>query len=272
MAERRPAVAGMFYTADPGRLRREVESYLSAAGPVSDEGVTGIVSPHAGYVYSGRIAGAAFASAPADIQTVLVVAPCHRFPVAGASVYGGEAYRTPLGAARVNRTIVARLAELGFGYEPRAHSMEHAEEVQIPFVQVRWPFAMIVPILQGSVSASFSRSLASSLVTACEGQGRMLFVASSDLSHYHPIEAAKQLDGRFGEAFATGDPSAIEGLLTRGRAEACGAGPVMTLLAWAAESGPFEAGITAYDTSAAASGDESAVVGYMAGCTRRLAS
>ena len=83
---RRPAVAGMFYPSDRISLRKVVDSYISDSGMEPEEGVTGIVSPHAGYVYSGAVAGAAFARAPQDIDTVVLVAPPHRYPVRGASV------------------------------------------------------------------------------------------------------------------------------------------------------------------------------------------
>jgi AmmeMemoRadiSam system protein B len=267
MSERRPAVAGMFYPKDPDLLRREIEGYLSESRRAPDQGISGIVSPHAGYVYSGRTAGAAFASAPDGIRTVIIVAPCHRYPVEGASVYLGEGYRTPLGLAEIAPAMVRRLVEAGFGFEPRAHALEHAEEVQIPFVQVRWPGARIVPIVQGRADAGFCSRLASAIRAAAGDEDGLLFVASSDLSHYHPIEEASEMDSVFMKAFETGDPLEVEKVLSSGRAEACGGGPVMTLLSWASLGGHHGAGVISYDTSATASGDRSAVVGYMAGCT-----
>jgi len=267
---RKAAVSGMFYSSDPVELRSGIEQLIEESGRVPDASVTGIVSPHAGYVYSGRTAAAAFASSPAAVQTVVVIAPCHRFPVTGASVFAGEGYETPIGVARVNSLIVNSLQRMGFGYEPGAHAWEHAEEVQVPFIQVRWPDARIVPIVQGAVSSSFSTRLASAIAESASLEEGVFVVASSDLSHYHPLETAREMDNRFIEAFLSGRAVEIESLVRRGAAEACGAGPVMTLLDWAAQSGAFEPSLVAYDTSASASGDSSAVVGYMAGVTRSL--
>lgn len=267
---RKAAVSGMFYSSDPAELRRNIEQFIEGSGRSPDAAVTGIVSPHAGYVYSGRTAGAAFASSPADVRTVVVISPCHRFPVTGASVFAGEGYETPLGVARVNPVLVNSLQRMGFGYEPGAHAWEHAEEVQIPFIQVRWPEARIVPIVQGAASSAFSSRLASALAESASLEDGVFVVASSDLSHYHPIETAREMDQRFIDAFLSGRAGSIEDLVRRGAAEACGAGPVMTLLEWASLSGVFEPSLIAYDTSASASGDGSAVVGYMAGVIRSL--
>jgi len=259
----------MFYPGDARGLLRMVGDFLSTSGRSPDASVTGLVCPHAGYVYSGRTAGAAFASAPDQVRTVVIVAPCHRYPVRGASVYGGEAYLTPLGRMPVNREIADRLAAAGHRYEPRAHELEHAEEVQVPFVQVRWPGARIVPVVQGYSDGRSAAALASDLRAALADEEDVLLVASSDLSHYHDIETARLMDAGFQEAFESGDPARLERVLSSGSSEACGGGPVLTLLNWAALGGPFAAERIAYDTSATASGDSSAVVGYFAGCTRR---
>jgi len=269
MAERRPAVAGMFYPKDPGALRRDVEGFLSGSGGSPDPAVIGIVSPHAGYVYSGRTAGAAFACAPEAIRTVIILAPAHRWPVRGASVYSGSGYLTPLGLAGISRGVVDRLRQSGHSFEPAAHATEHAEEVQVPFVQVRWPGACIVPIVQGDSSLGFSRRLASDIRKACEEEEGVFLVASSDLSHYHDLMQARDMDSRFLKAFESGDPSAVEHVLSSGAAEACGGGPVITLLEWARAGGAFATRIVAYDTSATATGDSGSVVGYMAGCIKR---
>lgn len=262
-------MAGMFYPGDPGVLRRDVEGFLSGSGGSPDPAVIGIVSPHAGYVYSGRTAGAAFACAPRAIHTVVILAPAHRRPVRGASIYAGSGYLTPLGLAGISTGVVDRLRQSGHSFEPAAHAAEHAEEVQIPFVQVRWPDACIVPILQGDSSLGFSRRLASDIRKACEGEEGVFLVASSDLSHYHDLTQARDMDSRFLKAFESGDPSALEHVLSSGAAEACGGGPVITLLEWARAGGAFATRILAYDTSATATGDSGSVVGYMAGCIMR---
>ncbi len=263
-AVRRPAVAGAFYPGDPSGLRRAVEQYLGSSGESSDPAVTGIVTPHAGYVYSGPVAGAAFASAPEEVDRVLVLAAPHRFPVAGASVYDGGGIQTPLGVARVDRELVERLMGRGIGFEPTAHASEHSAEVQLPFVQVRWPEAEVCVVLQGTTGEGFSGRLAEILADLFPpGEGRLL-VVSTDLSHYHSLEQAEVLDGAVMEAFETGEPERLSGVLSTGRGEACGGGPLLTSMYYGSSAGCGFRKV-AWDTSATASGDRSAVVGYMAG-------
>jgi hypothetical protein len=262
---REPVVAGMFYPDDPGELRRTVAGYIEESGEEPDDAVRGIVSPHAGYVYSGPVAGAAFAAAGDDVRRVVIIAPSHRYPVYGSSVLDARGFRTPLGVADIDRETVSALLESGFSFEPRAHSSEHSTEVQIPFVQVRWPKAQVVVIIQGEVSSEHSHRLAGALADLIDDGGDTLMVASSDMSHYHPVDQAKELDRRVADAFLSADPERLVSVLRKGSGEACGAGPILTLLSWARRMGYTGTRELAYDTSATASGDRSAVVGYFAG-------
>lgn len=262
---RAPAVAGMFYPAGRDSLMSMVRSFLKDSGRTPDSGISGIVSPHAGYVYSGAVAGAAFASAPPDVGSVVIIAPPHRYPVRGASVYGGEGYKTPLGTAPVSSRITSRLLDAGLGFQPEAHASEHSAEVQVPFVQVRWPDAEIAVILQGTTSSDFSSRLAGAVSNAIEGDERALVVASSDLSHYHPLHEAGRKDRKVIEAFLTGDPARLDEAVTGG-GEACGAGPMLTLMHFARLRGHIRFEEIMWRTSADASGDTSSVVGYFAGC------
>jgi hypothetical protein len=261
---REPVVAGMFYPGDPEELRTAVRGYIEGSGEAADPSVRGIVSPHAGYVYSGAVAGAAFAAAPDGVRRVVILAPSHRYPVYGSSVLDAEGFRTPLGVAGIDRGVVEALLDSGVSCEPRAHSSEHATEVQVPFVQVRWPDAELVVIIQGEVSAEHSRELAGTLDELLDDGAATLMVASSDMSHYHPEDHARRLDKQVTEAFLSADPERLVSVLREGRGEACGAGPILTLLSWAGRRGYGRTRRIAYDTSATASGDSSAVVGYLA--------
>jgi AmmeMemoRadiSam system protein B len=261
---REPVVAGAFYTADPVRLRKQIEELIGSSGLEPDPDIVGVVSPHAGYVYSGATAGCAFAAAPSDPGTVVILAPSHRVPLSGASVYAGSGYRTPLGVCETDAAFVERLMAAGVPFEPVAHAHEHSAEVQVPFVQVRWPEARIVVVIQGPAGRGFHSVLARALEEASGGK-RFFVVASSDLSHYHPIGQAESLDGRVIDAFLSGDAGRLESVLATGEGEACGSGPMTTLLSWAAMKGYTGFRRLAYDTSATASGDRSAVVGYFAG-------
>ena len=261
-------VAGMFYPSNGEHLSSMINEFLSSSGMEPDNSITGLVSPHAGYVYSGAVAGAAFASAPPDVTTVIILAPTHSYPVHAASVYSGEAYLTPLGTAVIDREISAGLLDSGLSFQPAAHRGEHSAEVQIPFIQTKWPDASIVVILQGSVFDGYSRTLAEKRHTVLEKREKVLIVASSDLSHYHPFEEAERMDRKVIDAFVSGNPENLNAVLSSG-IEACGGGPVLTLMYYSVLSGSDRFREIMWDTSATASGDRSSVVGYFAGCTSK---
>ena len=268
MRIREPVVAGQFYPAEPARLESDVTGYMGDSGVDPDPEAIGIVSPHAGYVYSGKTAGAAFASAPSGVRRVIIIAPSHRYPFPGASVFSGEEYRTPLGSIRLDRELITALLDTGLSYQPAAHYSEHSAEVQVPFVQVRHPDAAVCVIIQGGQSGRASGELGQTIASALPPvPGETLMVASSDMSHYHSIERAREMDGKLIEAFESLDSDRLESLLSTREAEACGGGPIMTLLAWgrARRERGLRADVVAYDTSASASGDERQVVGYFAG-------
>ncbi len=261
---RRPAVAGTFYPSQSDTLERLVSLFISGAGRQADDLITGIVSPHAGYIYSGVVAGAAYASAPDNIKNVIVLAPPHRYPVSGASVYDGEGYKTPLGTAPVQKEITSRLLGAGLTFQPGAHRSEHSAEVQIPFIQVRWPDSSIVVILQGSVSADYSRQLSEIISEAVRGFENTLIVVSTDLSHFHPLEIATEKDRKIIDAFVSGNPQNMEAALAQG-GEACGRGPILTLMNYAVLTNQTRFGEIMWETSAPTSGDTGSVVGYFAG-------
>ncbi|NOQ21666.1 MAG: AmmeMemoRadiSam system protein B [Candidatus Aegiribacteria sp.] len=267
---RKPVVAGTFYPSDRESLEELVSSFISGSGRPVDDFITGIISPHAGYVYSGAVAGAAFASAPDDVLNVIIIAPPHRYPVRGASIYDGEGYSTPLGTALVQREITSRLLQAGLSFQPAAHRSEHSAEVQIPFVQVRWPGSSIAVILQGSASADYSKQLAEMISEAARGFDNTLIIASSDLSHYHSLDTAEKKDRKIIEAFISGNTRNMEIAIQEG-AEACGIGPILTLMNYAVIMEQNRFGEIMWETSAAASGDSSSVVGYFAGyCGREV--
>lgn len=269
--KRQPAASGLFYPSVAETLRSQVEGFLRKARMAPDPGVTGLVCPHAGYVYSGSVAGMAYASAPSGIGSVVVLAPCHRYPVRTVSVFGGESYVTPLGETQVDRNLVDFLSGRGHGWTVRAHSAEHAEEVQIPFIQVKWPGAVVTPILMGTTDPAICHGFAKDLNAAIGGDPGILVVASSDLSHYHPLAEANAMDGILMDDFRRRDPSSLARHAGDGSSEACGTGPILTLLYLSELRHPegFDAKIVGYSTSASASGDAGAVVGYMAGTVGR---
>jgi len=276
---RSPVVAGAFYPSDPSALARDVDRFLDQAELPEVAGeIVGIVSPHAGYIYSGSVAAHAYVALRGRaFDTVVVVAPSHRVAFKGASVFGGDGYATPLGTVAVDREIAdeIRSASGDFVYEPRAHEAEHSLEVQVPFLQRTLGEFEIVPIVMGDQGVGNVRILAAAIVDAVknhEGEKRVLLVASTDLSHYHDDDTARRLDARVLEAVDAFDPEGLLDALARGECEACGGGPTGTVLMASRELGAKEARVVKYGTSGDTSGDRSQVVGYMAAIVTKPAA
>jgi len=267
---RRPVVAGAFYPGDPRLLAADVDGFLDAAGTRELDGeIVGIISPHAGYVYSGAVAGRAYACVRGmSFDTVIVVAPSHRFPFRGASIFGGDGYETPLGIVPVDRALADAISEpsRGFGFEPRAHANEHSLEVQVPFLQRALAEFSVVPIVMGEQSETVVRLLAARIANAVRSSAdkSVLLVASTDLSHYHSHDEAVELDSHVIQAVEDFDPEGLLTSLARGECEACGGGPTAVVMMAARDLGARTSTVVGYATSGDVTGDKSQVVGYMA--------
>lgn len=253
MRVREPAVAGTFYPDDPTELAAMVDRYLAEAETANRSDLRALVCPHAGYVYSGRTAGFGFKQAVGTaFDQVVVMAPSHRVAFRGVSVPDVDAFDTPLGKIVVSR----RSAELGknapFLVDSRPHAQEHAVEVELPFLQRTLKRFELIPLVFGDVDEKRVAAELEKLV-----DGRTLFVASTDLSHYHPYDKARALDRSAIEAILRLDIEAI------GRAEACGKSPVLAL-AHLARSRGWTAELLDYRNSGDTAGDRSRVVGYAA--------
>ena len=245
-----PVFAGSFYPADPVELESMVRQLLdTGCEPRSD--AVGMVVPHAGYVYSGKTAGHGFASAPDLVTTVVVIAPSHRYPLTGETVFDIDGIETPLGACPVNRKVTGDLAcSMG-----AAVFSEHSLEVMIPFIQIRWPDAEIVPVVLG-------------MRPDCRRTAELIqkyapdafIVASSDLSHFHPLAVAEKLDRQVMDAFLSLSPAAITDDL-----EACGRAAIRTLLYIAELRNAKKAVELHYSTSADGGAGTDEVVGYFSG-------
>lgn len=191
---REPAVAGRFYPADPSQLRRQVEEFLHGASP--GEGVVpkALIAPHAGYAYSGPIAGSAFAAlgrARESIRRVILIGPAHYVPFLGLAGSRAHHFRTPLGNVPVDQDLMARFEGLeGWSMEEEPHRPEHALEVELPFLQIVLRDFVIVPVLVGRVEGGEVRSL----LEQCWGGPETSVVVSSDLSHYLPYASAQAMD------------------------------------------------------------------------------
>lgn len=265
---RESVIAGSWYPAEPDRLKRQINGYLSAANPNSIEGeLFGIISPHAGYMYSGGIAAYAYKLLQErPFKRILILAPSHHSRFPGSSIYNLGGYRTPLGVVPLDHELIKSLGDHGalIKYNPDADLREHSLEIQLPFLQMVLPRFTIIPVTMGDQSLDYCRRLADAIVSACGGKG-VLMVASTDLSHYHPNDEAKRIDRVFLERLAAFDPEGLSEEIVKHGCEACGAGPVLTLLLATARMGADTAEVLRYSTSGEITGETGGgVVGYVA--------
>ena len=271
---RPPAVAGRFYPGVPGKLRAAVQRFLADAVPPTTERPIAIISPHAGYIYSGQIMADAFAQARGHAyQLIVLLGVNHTTPgFDGVSVFSGSGFRTPLGIAEIDTGAALRLVDHfpGAVLDKSVHRDEHSIEVLVPFVQVVFPSIPILPIIvslkDDATCARFGETLAQSLADR-----KVLIVASSDLSHYPPYADAQRLDRNTLQAMASLDINRFMQVVRNQKAtgltglSTCACGEQTTLAAMAASKyiGASIGTVVSYANSGdALVGDRDRVVGY----------
>ena len=194
---RKPAVAGYFYPKDRKELTKTVDDFISNAKHQQIPGrILGIMSPHAGYVFSGQVAAYSYRHImDTQYDTVILLGPSHRVYLKGASVGNWDAYETPLGKVKINKEIVTSLLSTGvpFHFVEQAHIREHSIETQIPFLQRILKKFDIVPIVIGSRSLAYCKKISEALAEIGKRRN-VLFVASSDMSHYPNYSNANNVD------------------------------------------------------------------------------
>lgn len=248
---RPPAVAGMFYPGDPGRLAADISKLLAAVDvPASERLPKAIVVPHAGYVYSGPVAASAFArlrQARDQIRRVVLLGPAHRVAVRGLALPEANAFDTPLGRIHLDESIVKTLE---IPCNAQAHAREHSLEVELPFLQTVLSSFVLVPIAVGDALVEDVASVLDKLW----GGPETLIVVSSDLSHYLAYDQAIAVDGNTARKILQ-----LDGSLHHG--EACGAVPLNGLLQVARRRGlvPMQLDLR---TSGDTAGSKGEVVGY----------
>jgi AmmeMemoRadiSam system protein B/AmmeMemoRadiSam system protein A len=209
LVDRKPAVAGQFYSADPIRLRADLSTLFAAAMPKQTENVIALISPHAGYVFSGEVAASSFNQIDPHkkYENIFILASSHRMSFDGASIYDQGNYITPLGTVKVNRELARKLVKENpvFTDKSDAHIWEHSLEVQLPFLQYKMKTEFhIVPIVLGTQSASVSKKIAEALKPYLNEKN--LFVISSDFSHYPSYEDACLVDKLTADAITDNSP------------------------------------------------------------------
>lgn len=256
---RAPAVAGSFYPRDAVELREAVRGYVAGARVATTSLPKAIIAPHAGYIYSGPIAGSAFSplgSLRGRVTRVVVIGPAHRVAFAGLALPEAEAFATPLGLMNVDGGARAALLSLPRVLaSDRPHAGEHCIEVELPFIHEVLGDVAIVPIVVGNATEAETAKV----LERVWGGPETCVVVSSDLSHYHPYATAERLDRKTADAIEQLSPERI------GEEQACGRTGLRAVLRVARARG-LRAMTLDLRNSGDTAGTRESVVGYGAFC------
>lgn len=260
-----PNVSGQFYDSDPARLSLSVDHYIqSAALSPAPEDVRMIIAPHAGYVYSGPVAGYSFKSVSRKkFKTMVILAPSHFYGFDGASVWPRGGFQTPLGTVSVDEDFAKQLsaADPKFAFVAQAFEKEHSLEVEIPFLQKTFTDFKIVPVIVGDMGFETCQKLAASIAKIMGNREDVLIVISSDMSHYHPDSVARPMDLGTLKIIESLNADDLYKQCRKRRHEMCGFIPVTTALILARDLN-WQAKVLNYANSGDVTGDTSRVVGY----------
>jgi len=263
---RQPAVAGLFYSSSAEALEDEVARCLDHSVPPRP--AIAAVSPHAGLMYSGPVAGSVYGRIALP-ETVILVGPNHTGIGPAVSVYSEGAWQMPGGAVSIDRELAQQiLARCPHAVaDMSAHQQEHCLEVQLPFLQAVNPHIRIVPIVLGFRDRAMCHAVGESLaaiVSATDGAvgGRPLLIASTDMNHYESDAVTREKDRHAITAIARLDPEGLEAAVTDHQISMCGIAPTLAVLHAARRLGATGATLVSYATSADRGGDRDRVVGY----------
>ncbi|MCF8364793.1 MAG: AmmeMemoRadiSam system protein B [Bacteroidales bacterium] len=275
-ADRQPCVAGQFYPENKSELRNELKNYFANAIPRKSNNLLAIVTPHAGYVFSGQIAAHAFNQIDPDkkYDRIFLIGSSHRTWFEGASIYNIGNYKTPLGIAKVDKILADKLIQDNqvFEFREDAHLTEHSLEVQLPFLQYHLNSDFkIVPIIIATQSEKTILKIAEALKPYFNSQN--LFVISSDFSHYPNYEQANHIDRITADAIASNSPQTFVETLKNNETKSvpglatsmCGWSSMLTVLNLTQNMQGIRITPLVYQNSGdAIFGDKSRVVGYWA--------
>lgn len=266
-AVRKSVIAGSWYPGNPSVLRRDIKDFFNLIPDTELEGeVVTIISPHAGYIYSGQVAAYAYKRVCGNhYDAVIVVGPSHRAAFHGVSIFSNGGYETPLGIVPVAEELAKQIKRNSklVSDIPAAHLQEHSIEIQLPFLQYALGNFSFVPLVMGDQDASTCQELAQAICDSTNGK-KILIVGSSDLSHFHGYKEAAKLDGVAIQYLKDSDASGLLYSLGNDTAEACGGGPMAVAMLVARKLGANKAQVLKYANSGDVTGDKSSVVGYVA--------
>jgi len=259
---RNPVVAGQFYPGEPDQLRTMVEEMVDQSAIKED--VIGIVSPHAGYIYSGPVTGATISRIRFK-DTFIIIGPNHTGAGETFSIMTEGTWKTPLGKVEIDSDLSKKLLSSSkyLREDSLAHQYEHSLEVQLPFLQYFKPDIKIIPIIFGQASGDIYKEIGREIAsTINESDHGVIIIASSDMNHYESQETARRKDNWAIEAVLDLDEDELFKRVQEFNITMCGYAPTISLISAAKELGVKEAELVKYQTSGETTGDFSSVVGY----------
>jgi hypothetical protein len=265
MKIRHQQVAGYFYPAEKEKLQQDISLMFKVTKPEkSFNKIFGIVSPHAGYIYSGKTAAYTYnLLKDKEYKTVIIISPSHAEYFPGISIYDGDAYETPLGIVEIDQEMTDAILEnsktIFRGIQ--GHRKEHALEIQIPFLQSVFKDFKIVPIVMGDQGRMFVDELAEKISRVVSD--KTLVVASSDMSHFYSSEEADRLDSVVEKRINDFDFEGLHHDLEAHECEACGGGPIVAMMKAASLKNINKSLVINRSDSGDVTGDKSEVVGYL---------
>jgi AmmeMemoRadiSam system protein B len=265
---RKSVIAGSWYPGNPETLKDDISHYIEDASIPEIQGKPScIISPHAGYLYSGPVAAYAYKTLSGfDYSTVVVISPSHRAYFPFVSVWSKGGFETPLGIIDVDESLCGKIlhSTKAFKDDLQAHTAEHALEIQLPFLQSVLKSFTLCPLIMGQQDFSLCDDLARTLAEQIDDPDDVLLVASSDLSHFHPSQQAERMDSKVAKRIEDFDPAGLSRDLEGSESEACGGGPIVTALLYAKAIGKTNTKVLHYAHSGHITGDNKSVVGYLA--------
>ncbi len=275
MKIRKPYVANAFYAGTKSELTEQIIGcFTHHFGPgqvpkVVEHGsrkIVGLVSPHAGYMYSGPVAACGYGRLASDgmPEVFVILGPNHTGYGSGVSILTEGAWETPIGVTQIDSALAKGIQKASkiLDVDEASHSYEHSIEVQLPFIQYLFKDgAKFIPICMMMQDLKTSREIANSIVEQCRGRD-FVIVASSDFTHYEPHDTANRKDKIAIDAITNLDDTTLNDLGESNRVTMCGYGPITTLIAAAKLLGGVKAEFLSHKTSGDITGDKSAVVGY----------
>jgi MEMO1 family protein len=260
---RLPAVAGQFYPGNPKELSALIESYTKQNSQTKVKARACLV-PHAGYMYSGAVAGAVFARLTLP-KKILLLGVRHYPRGEALAILSEGAWRTPLGDIPIDTPLAMALRNACplLREDSVAHSREHSLEVELPFLQVLAPGFSFVPIAVGTLQYEDLKDTGEGIARVLQqAQEDIFIVTSSDMNHYEEDELTRQKDSKAIDCLLKLDPAALYDTCRREGISMCGLGPAVTMLTAMNRLGVHKAGLARYATSGDVSGNRKEVVGY----------